>query len=630
MKKKRSARSAFVDLRAMVALLVCAAAACSMVSGALPAFLRPEARAKVSQRTFTLAERVAYQRAIEEVYWRHRIWPKENRSPKPPLDAVTSQAQIERKVEDYLRKSQLVAGHRRWPITGSELQGEMERMASHTLHPRVLLELFQALANDPSVIAECLARPLVAERLASELSGHGGVEAFVPNSKMLTAATAFTSQSYKLPQISVPLDCVDDTWTAGTTVNAPDARELHTAVWTGSEMIVWGGFNTSPPYFLNTGGRYNPATDSWTATSAANAPTGRDFHAIVWSGTEMIVWGGYNLTCDLNTGGRYNPTSDAWTPTSTVNAPLARESHAAVWTGSEMIVWGGVGCCSSCRLNTGGRYNPTTDSWTATSTINAPEARWLHTVEWTGSEMIVWGGTNQTIYLNTGGRYNPSADSWTPTGLVNAPLGRVGHTTIWSGREMTVWGGADSTFNDCNTGGRYNPGTDSWILTTTVDAPSPRIDHTAVWTGGEMIVWGGYCCMPPIDFATGGRYNAGSDRWIPTTTADAPHARDSHTAVWTGSEMIVWGGGYYATYPPYPFIYLNTGGRYCAQSEATPTPTPTISPTATPAPTATATPTATVSPSPTPTPTPTSTPRVTPTPRAQSTPRPRPTPPPRP
>ena len=57
-------------------------------------------------RKLTFADRVAYQRAIEEVYWQHRIWPKANPGPKPPLDKVMSQAEIERKVEDYLRNSQ--------------------------------------------------------------------------------------------------------------------------------------------------------------------------------------------------------------------------------------------------------------------------------------------------------------------------------------------------------------------------------------------------------------------------------------------------------------------------------------------------------------------------------------------
>src|SRR4029077_5527928 len=49
-------------------------------------------------RAFSFTERVAYQRAIEEVYWRHRIWPKENPDLKPSLDAVMSQAQLENKV----------------------------------------------------------------------------------------------------------------------------------------------------------------------------------------------------------------------------------------------------------------------------------------------------------------------------------------------------------------------------------------------------------------------------------------------------------------------------------------------------------------------------------------------------
>src|SRR5262245_60216560 len=58
-------------------------------------------------RSLSFADRVAYQRAIEEVYWRHRIWPKERPDPKPSLDAVMSQATIEKKVQDYLRHSDL-------------------------------------------------------------------------------------------------------------------------------------------------------------------------------------------------------------------------------------------------------------------------------------------------------------------------------------------------------------------------------------------------------------------------------------------------------------------------------------------------------------------------------------------
>ena len=115
----------------------------------------------------------------------------------------------------------------------------------------------------------------------------------------------------------------------------------------------------------------------------------------------MIVWSGFDGFSRLNTGGRYDPDTDSWTATSTTNAPSGRTAHTAQWSGSEMIVWGG----NPGPLNTGGRYDPGTDSWTATSTTDAPSARRLHTAVWTGSEMIVWGGVNGTVRLNTGGRY---------------------------------------------------------------------------------------------------------------------------------------------------------------------------------------------------------------------------------
>src|SRR5436190_15549636 len=134
-------------------------------TGTLLAFFRPETAAKSSQRTLTFKERVTYQRAIEEVYWRHRIWPKENSKSKPPLDVMISQAQLEEKVKDYLRKSELVTAQRGVPITAVELQAEIDRIANHSKQPDVLRELFEALGNDPLVIAECLGRPVLAERM---------------------------------------------------------------------------------------------------------------------------------------------------------------------------------------------------------------------------------------------------------------------------------------------------------------------------------------------------------------------------------------------------------------------------------------------------------------------------------
>src|SRR5438093_10696160 len=105
---------------------------------------------------------------------------------------------------------------------------------------------------------------------------------------------------------------------------------------------------------------------------------------------------------------------------------------------------------------------------------------------------------------------------------------------------MIVWGGANSGY--LNSGGRYNPGTNRWTATSTTNAPDARVEHTAVWTGSEMIVWGGGIQIPIGVFNTGGRYDPGTASWTATSNTNAPADRAGHTAVRTGSEMIVCGG----------------------------------------------------------------------------------------
>src|SRR6185295_537281 len=107
-------------------------------------------------------------------------------------------------------------------------------------------------------------------------------------------------------------------------------REDHFAVWTGTEMLVWGGEDNGGR--LNTGRRYHPGPNTWGSDlSTVGAPTGRAGGASAWTGSEMIVWGGISneeLISDI--GGRYDPVSDAWQPTTTTNAPSRRRSDAAV------------------------------------------------------------------------------------------------------------------------------------------------------------------------------------------------------------------------------------------------------------------------------------------------------------
>ncbi len=560
--------------------------------------------AESQARTLTFEERVAAQHAIEEVYWRHRIWPKDNPQPKPPLEVVMPESAIRAKVEAYLRKSNALEVYWSRPITAEQLQAEMERMARDSKAAGLLHDFFAALGDDPFLIAECVARPVLANRLvrnwyARDARFHGDLRREVETSvtrygsvgKMKSMAGRYEEVTWVLrtegetperetnvapAMVSVdedewhalvqrmqgaeevwslstsparglrgvveddasfsvlaildqgpgyvktatvtwpkkPFDawwdenratlavevsacsdpsltpyrlvsptsgCLEDTW-APTRFGVPDSRAGHTAVWTGVEMIVWGGYQ-SPLTQVRIGGRYDPATDTWAPISMGpNLPGGN--HTAVWTGTEMIVWGGSNATQYFNAGGRYDPATDIWAPTSTF--PSARSGHRAVWTGTEMIVWGGTE--GGHYVNTGGRYRPATDTWVPISTAApAPSPRYTHSMVWTGTQLIVWGGYDGTSTLNTGGRYDPTADTWVATATgANVPTRRFAQRSVWTGTEMIIWGGFNNIEGYLNTGGRYNPSSNTWRSTSTgPNVPNRREGESAVWTGSD-------------------------------------------------------------------------------------------------------------------------------------------------
>src|SRR6185369_16134865 len=87
-------------------------------------------------------------------------------------------------------------------------------------------------------------------------------------------------------------------------------------IWTGTRMVIWGGYGFDGIQYasLGTGYRYDPAADTWSTVTMTGAPGGREQHATVWTGTEMLVWGGRYRTPSIDTyvatGGRYDPVND--------------------------------------------------------------------------------------------------------------------------------------------------------------------------------------------------------------------------------------------------------------------------------------------------------------------------------
>jgi N-acetylneuraminic acid mutarotase len=328
-------------------------------------------------------------------------------------------------------------------------------------------------------------------------------------------------------------------WAPTSLGSAPYPRSGHVAVWTGNEMIVAAGlaYDTDFSRFDYTSqyGRYDPATGQW--TRATGAPTGVRKVA-AWTGSRMLVWGGYQAGQALSGGAAFDPSTNTWAVIATANQPSARIDQASAWTGSELVIWGGRSGNGSSVFGNGARYDPASDSWQAMSTLGAPSARYGHTAVWTGTELIVWGGIGATASaLADGARYDPTTDTWTAISGVNVPSARYGHVAVWTGSRMIIWGSASI---GTDSGGLYDPATDRWTSTNAACAPAARSWAPAIWTGTRMVIWGGVTGSSYL--ADGYEYDPVGNTWLKLTATGAPSARAEHTAVWTGTRSIIWGG----------------------------------------------------------------------------------------
>src|SRR5947208_9180245 len=380
MKRELFTKSGFFNLRALIGLLLCAATACFILipiqSGL--AFLNPQAPATASQRTLRFEERVFYQRAIEEVYGRHRIWPKERPDPKPSLDAVMCQAQLEKKVADYLSNSQALEDYWQRPVTAEQLQAEMDRMAKNTRQPEVLQELFEALGNDPFVIAECLARPALTDRLLTswytyDQRIHGKLKQRAEAELQLHPAVEHMKQlSGKYSEIE--LVRTDSTQRKNTRV-AQHGGQLNPHEWDEAVQKLAGVLGVQRHVAALKSADISAHSKRPADKPSGTIPTGklsplqedesRYYFAAVIEKTKdrlklaTVSWLKEPLETWLRAAENQLPTAitvpsisyklptisgggcsdDTWT--ATAGPPDGRQHHTAVWTGSEMIVWGG-------------------------------------------------------------------------------------------------------------------------------------------------------------------------------------------------------------------------------------------------------------------------------------------------
>ncbi len=337
--------------------------------------------------------------------------------------------------------------------------------------------------------------------------------------------------------------CVNPLWQPLATALAPSARTLHTAVWTGTRMIVWGGDTDEGS--TNDGALYDPATDTWQPMSSVGAPSARHSHVAVFTGIEMLVWGGYGTGGYLANGARYNPASDSWSalPATTLGG---RVGHVGAWTGTELVIWGGRGGAQGITpQSNGARYNPTTNAWTGMA-AGGPAGRFDASHAYTGSLVCIFGGTNTFDWFKDGKCYAPATNAWSAMAATGAPTTREAASAAWTGTALLIWGGwAGGPYR--SDGARFDPtngATGSWTALSQRVAPSERAQNVTAWTGTELVVWGG--CAGEVECSEiredGGRYDPSTDAWTPIEGDATFPGRHDSAGVWTGSELIVFSG----------------------------------------------------------------------------------------
>jgi hypothetical protein len=294
------------------------------------------------------------------------------------------------------------------------------------------------------------------------------------------------------------------------------------SVWTGEDFLIWGGSDYDPTIGevdLADGAAYNPVANTW--TPLPDAPiVGRGLSAAVWTGTEMLIWGGSVKGASISDGAAYNPTTRAWRKL----APFTLTNTlrpTAIWTGNEMIVLDGFN-----GANVGAAYNPTTDTW---RTIAEPPGRSVAPYP-----QAVWTGDRAVVELSVLGEspgdspiiaaYDPIADSWQTMNPPSIPSG-ARPALLWTGSEMLMLGGG--------TGPKaaWNPTTDTWRTLASTDAI--MLNNTPLWTGDAALFWNGG--------ETALAYIPATDSWQ-ILIGGALSSREEPATAWADGIFLTWSG----------------------------------------------------------------------------------------
>ncbi|GAA2005264.1 hypothetical protein JL107_04905 [Nakamurella flavida] len=231
-------------------------------------------------------------------------------------------------------------------------------------------------------------------------------------------------------------------------------------------------------------------------------------------------------------------------------APIAgRRSAAAAWTGTEMLVWGGTADFQQSFAD-GAAYDPAARTW-RTLPASPLSARVPGTSLWTGNAFFVWGGTPD----GDGALYDPRSNSWTAVpGLPAGPTADA--VSVWTGSEILLfpYDPGDGTRTTGVQGWAWVPGQTRWTALPELVLPTghPALKLTAVMAGDVLYLWSAWSRTDDTSASTPGRMSSTTVSGIDTFRfssvgapgwAAAPEVMGTRdgldSVIWTGQELVL-------------------------------------------------------------------------------------------
>jgi hypothetical protein len=240
--------------------------------------------------------------------------------------------------------------------------------------------------------------------------------------------------------------------------------------------------------------------------------------ASVAMGSAVFIWGGSDSTGGvLDSGAIYSPVTDAWTPVAKdANTPTARVLATAVWTGSVVVVFGGSDAAGTTPYKDGGVYDPVAKAWSTLPV--AGKARSSALGFWDGTKAIFYGGIGAYGAAVSGAdRFDLTA--WTPSSMAGDPGAVLGPAWAWDGAAMYLEGGLIGAARVDGVAS-YSSSTDAWANLS--KSLSARSNAFGVWDGSHFLVWGGRDDMGNLH--NDGKYQ-GVAAWTTLAVPGAPSAR---------------------------------------------------------------------------------------------------------